>query len=619
MAKLEGESDRLRRGASLLEPILQAIPNIVVRFDGALHITYVNHYRAPLTAETVLGRPLADFVAPSSLPTVLPMIARALETGEPASYDSEGQGPHGTVSQYRTDVVAIRDPDGSMGGCLSITDLTALTIRERAVAEREQLLQLALDATGVGLFSWDIDTKAVTWDQRMRDITGLGDALAPGDYTERLVHPDDRAALRADRARLLAGEPVDRVHRIVRADGSERHVLAMARCARTADGRPTRIQGGMLDITEQRRLEEELRQAQRLNAVGTLTAGVAHNFNNLLTVILPNLEMLRRVVPASHSAVIEDAVGAATRAADLVHQLMTYAGKRPQRVPTACDVGAVTERCLAICAPTLGGAIEVVSRIEAGMPSVRADASDVEQVLLNLLFNARDALLSSGCESPRIDVVAGHAEQGGGDQDSAAARVFLRISDNGVGMDAETLGRACEPFFTTKPVGAGTGLGLATSMAIARELGGVLELTSRLGVGTTATLWLPTGAPGLVVEAADASPRRSSVLLIDDDPLVRRATSRLLELKGHRVLCAEDRARGVQALGAERFDVILLDRSLAGGSDAREVARLRELAPDARVLFFTGDQLTDEEAAQADGVVKKPVSTEQLLRAVSAR
>ncbi|MBI1947432.1 MAG: PAS domain-containing protein [Deltaproteobacteria bacterium] len=616
LRELEREVADLQRGAALLEPLLEKIPNIVARFDRALRLTWVNHYVPPLTAATALGRPLADFIAPSSLEIALPAIARVLETGVPAAYDSEGQGPNGTVAQYHTDVVAIREADGTLSGCLSVTDVTAVKRRERAVADREALLNMALTATGVGLWSWEIAGDRITWDERMLEILGVDEPLAMQVYTERLVHPDDREAVASDGPRLLAGEPVERTHRIVRPDGSERWVLAMGRMTRGPDGKPAAAVGGLIDVTSQRRFEDELRQSHRLHAVGTLTAGIAHNFNNLLTVILPNLELLRRVVPASHVAIVDDAHGAATRAADLVHQLMTYAGKRMRRAPTACDFGAVVERCVSICAPTLGGAIEVAHRIDAGLPAVRADGSDIEQVLMNLLFNARDALLSSGRERPCIVVEAGCADDADGSR-----RVVLRVVDNGPGMDAETLRRACEPFFTTKPIGAGTGLGLATSTAIARELGGGLELASQLGHGTTATLWLPALAASAAAAptlAAATSASRASVLLVDDDPLVRRATSRLLELKGHHVCCAEDRERAEAAARAERFDVILLDRSLAGGAGGGAVARLRELAPSAQLLFFTGDELTDDETALVDGVVKKPVSGEQLLRAIAA-
>ncbi len=613
VAELEDERARLLRGALQLEPLLAVAPNMLIRFDRSLRITYMNRVVAPLTLEQVIGRPLADFMPASSFAVAAPVIERTLATGEPGRYDIDGQGPDHTVAQYQTDVIAIEERDGTRSGCLSTTDVTVMKRRERDVAEREALLKQALDATGMGLWIWEVDRNRVIWDERMTALTGYATPADLSAYTNGIVHPDDRATVAADGPRLLAGEPLQRIHRIVRPDGEERWVMVIARMTFDTGGSPRLAVGGLLDVTAQRRLEDELRHVHRLNAVGTLTAGVAHNFNNLLTVILPSLELVRGAVPATTVPIVDDAMGAATRAAELVQQLMTYAGKRAPRAPSACDVAVVTERCLAVCARTLGGGIQVECRVPAGLPAVHGDATDVEQVLLNLLFNARDALLSSAREPRRIVIEAGAAPIEG------RAHVSLRITDNGVGMDKETLQRACEPFFTTKPVGAGTGLGLATSMAVARELGGKLELASQAGAGTTATLWLPTST--VAAQASPAPPpverRPTAVLIVDDDPLVRRATARLLELKGNRVVSVETRERMRAALAHERFDVILLDRSLAAGAEGALVQQVRAQAPDARLLFFTGDSLSEGEAALVDGVVKKPVSTEQLLRALT--
>lgn len=616
VAALERERDQLRRTAAEIEPLLAVVPNMVIRFDPSLRITYINRCVPPLTLDQVLGRHMSEFMAPASYAVASTVVERVLATGEPASYDSEAQGPHGTLAHYQTDVTAVRGPEGIVGGCLSVIDITAMKQRERDVAEREALLKLALSATGMGLWSWEIERNRVIWDERMVELTGYPTPVDLAAYNNTVVHPDDREVVNGDGALLLAGKAVQRIHRIVRGDGEERWILVIARPTMNVEGKLALVVGGLIDVTTQRRVEEELRHVHRLNAVGTLTAGVAHNFNNLLTVILPSLELVRRVVPASHTAVIDDAMGAATRAAELVHQLMTYAGKRAPRAPSTADLAVITERSLAVCARTLGGGIVIDCKVAQGLPHIRGDASDVEQVLLNLLFNARDALLGSPREPRRIIIEAGTASVDGRDL------VFLRVSDNGVGMDAETLQRACEPFFTTKPVGAGTGLGLATSMAVARELGGKLELTSQPGQGTIATLWLPVAREGAQISPAEAprvvEHRPTAVLLADDDPLVRRATARLLELKGHRVVCADDGDRALSALAAERFDVILLDRSLTAGADAKLIERVRAQAPGARLLFFTGDALSDHEASLVDGVVRKPVSSEQLLQVVGA-
>ncbi|MCC7111201.1 MAG: response regulator [Deltaproteobacteria bacterium] len=329
--------------------------------------------------------------------------------------------------------------------------------------------------------------------------------------------------------------------------------------------------------------------------------------------ILPSLELLKSAVPESHAPILADCTGAAERAADLVHKLMTYAGKRTPRAPRPCEVPALVERVVALCERAFDRHIELSCVVSAPGALVSADPADVEQVLMNLLLNARDAVNTPAVPKPRIDVRVGLETPTTGKQ------IVVHVRDNGGGMDAETLRRACEPFFTTKDVGAGTGLGLATSSAIARELGGQLELDSEPGKGTRATLRLPllarhpVATPPVREPAAAAS---KQVLLIDDDPLVRTATTRVLELRGHKVLSVGDGAAAIEAAGRQAFEVLLIDRSLPDIQGGALVTKLRALAPKARAYFFTGHELSAEEAAEVDGVVYKPVRTAELLAAV---
>lgn len=606
--------ERQDPAASLLLPILAVAPVILVRFDHLNRIKYVSRYVPGLRAEEVVGRPIFDFVEPGSHEITRTTIARVLQSGEPDSYENTGPGANGSIAHYHTTVLPIADDDGTVGGCLVATDVTALRRRERAVAEGEDALHLSLAATKVGLFSWDLTTGVVTWDARMREITGLSEPIDVAQYVERLVHPEDRAQVAADGAGTMRGETFERAHRIVRPDGEVRWVLSVGGGRPGPDGRPARVVGGLLDITEQRALEERLRDSQRLNAVGTLTAGVAHNFNNLLTVILPSLELLKSAVPESHAPILQDCTGAAERAADLVHKLMTYAGKRTPRAPRPCEVPALVERVVALCERAFDRHIEVSCAVSAPGAMVSADPADVEQVLMNLLLNARDAVNAPSVPMPRIEVRVSLEKQVAGEQ------VVVLVSDNGAGMDAETLRRACEPFFTTKDVGAGTGLGLATSSSIARDLGGQLDLDSQPGQGTRATLRLPLLSALPVAaraprEAATAASRQ--VLLIDDDPLVRTATTRVLELRGHKVLSVGDGGAAIDAARRQAFDVLLIDRSLPDIQGGALVAKLRALAPRARAYFFTGHELNAEEAAAVDGVVYKPVRTAELLAAVA--
>lgn len=607
-AQLEARVSELERGAALLEPILAAMPLIVVRFDHAYRITYVSRYLPQLSPQQVLGRPVYDFIDPAFHEVARTTIAAVLATGTPGAYENTGPGPNGTLAHYQTQVAAVREADGTMGGCLVATDVTALKQRERELAEREQALQLAIAATRVGLFSWDLKTNVVTWDRRMFEITGLDEPLPLDQYVTRLVHPDDRAAVLAEQERFDAGESFGQSHRIVRPDGSERWILSMGRTI-TDGGRPVRLVGGLLDVTQQRQLEEQLYRSQRLNAIGTLTAGVAHNFNNLLMVVLPNLELLGRDVPANHAQALADCIDAAQRAADLVRKLMTYAGKRPRRRASACDVGPLVSRLISMCTNTFDPRVRLEAHVDPGLPPVKADATDVEQVLMNLIVNARDAVLASGRPSGSIDVRASRVGES----------IVVTVRDDGVGMDAKVLARACEPFFTTKGIHAGSGLGLATSSSIVTELGGKLQLESEPGRGTLVTLSLPIGDAPIVEASGPGTSTRGHlrVLLVDDEPMVRTVVSRVLTQQGHEVREAADGEQALVEAGARPCDVVLLDRSLIKGSGASLIARLRDTSPRARILYFTGHDLSPAEAALVDGIIHKPVSMDELLAGIA--
>lgn len=617
VGELEETGRQLDEGAASLKLLLSATPIIVVRFSRELRVTFVNRYVPPLNEGSVLGRSIFDFIDPSCHDVARRTVERVLATGEPGEYENVGTGPHGTVAHYQAKVVAIPLPDGTLEGCLAVTDVTSVVQRERAVAQQEEALRRAMAAARMGLFSWDLTSGTVTWDERMREITGLQEPVDLGSYVERLVHPEDRQFVAEEGQRAFEVGFFGRTHRLIRPDGSQRWVVSTGLAQKDAAGRPVRLVGGLLDITAQREFEDRMLQSQRLSAVGTLTTGIAHNFNNLLAVILPNLELLGRVVPESHALLVSDCAGAAQRAADLVRQLMRYAGGQPRRAPTACQVGVLTERVVEMCARTFDRHVQLDCAVEPNV-SAMAEPGDVEQVLMNLLLNARDAVLASERGGQRIEVRVARAPC---PTVAGGQGVFIRVSDNGVGMDTETLRRARDPFFTTKAEGRGTGLGLTTSHAIARELGGSLELRSVPGQGTTATLWLPVAQTEAPAEkAGEARPRVEAlrILIIDDEPLVRTTTARLLEYAGHQVVAVGDDVEARTALSGKAFDVLLLDRSLPGAPGSTLVPRFRALAPKAKILFFTGHSLAPEEATMVDGVIQKPVRLEELLAALTS-
>lgn len=612
------ELERTHQLTAFLEAIFCALPALVFRFEPDLTISFVSRLLPGLREEDIVGAPALDFIPAEDHERARRVIQRALGTGVPGGYETTGPGPNSERRSYRVFVAPVAEPDGRNGGIFVAVDTTELHAQERELAEVGQKLRIALDATRLGLWSWDLVTGELIWDERMKQAIGRCEALTLPDYVESVVHPDDRDKVRRVGERsMAAGRLEPTTHRIVRPDGEVRWMLTVGEIQTDASGRPTRLMGGNLDITEQRVLEDQLRRAQKMEAIGQLTAGVAHNFNNMLMAVLPRLELLRQVVPDSHAELLDDAVSAAERSADMVRKLMTYAGQRRPVDPRPCDAAALARRIVSMCEGTFDRHIAIECEVTATMPHVRADAADLEQVLMNLLVNARDAVLEQRRDAARIDVSVSNQR---GDPGQADGFVVLSVRDNGVGMTESAKQHVFEPFFTSKEVGRGTGLGLATSYAIVRDLGGRIEVESALGVGTTVSVILPASAAP-ETEARDEPPSEArvsdgSVLVVDDEPMIRRLVEQVLSEQGWTVRTAGDGATALAELAREPVQVILLDRSMPGTPGPALLGRLRELAPVAKVAYFTGQEVAPEELGTVDAVIQKPIRMVELAEIV---
>ena len=354
--------------------------------------------------------------------------------------------------------------------------------------------------------------------------------------------------------------------------------------------------------------------------MGQLTAGIAHNFNNMLMGVLPNLELAARRAPAELVPLLESAGDSARRAAELVRQLMTYAGRNRSKVPTVEELALLVGRAVELCRATSDKRITFDQSYEAGARA-RVDATLVEQAVLNVLINARDALASPRIEAPSVsvsvDVVrAGASDLSGHDGD----HIRIRVSDNGVGVDSATSARMYEPFFTTKEVGKGTGLGLATTHSIFHEHGGFIVCESAPGRGTTFSLYLPReSAPPKSERAVPAHPPArgtETVLVVDDEPAIRNVVSLMLRAAGYVALEAASGGEALHLLAdgdlASKVTLVLLDVSMPGLPQCEIRSRLRELTR-ARVVYFTGYAFDAADADPDDVVLEKPVTEAQLL------
>ncbi len=371
------------------------------------------------------------------------------------------------------------------------------------------------------------------------------------------VHADDREYVSQMVGRTLeSGDALDYEFRILLPDGRVRWIADQGKVGRDAEGRPRYLTGVCMDVTERRSAEERLRQSHRMESVGRLAGGVAHETNNQMSVVLVAADfILRRTdVPEAARADVEHIRKAAERTSAVTAQLLAFSRRQILR-PVALDLSALVRNWEGVLRRTMGEDCTVVLRTAPSPAPIRADPGQLEQVLLNLALNARDAMPRGGTltvETFAAEIEDEYLRRRPGVSVRPGAYVVLAVSDTGHGMGPETLAHAFEPFFTTKGVGHGTGLGLSTVYGIVKQSEGYVWGYSEPGQGSTFKVYLPVARTHIVAEAPEAEPPRlagrgESVLLVEDDAAVRRMTRRALEEGGYRVLEAADRSRGAEA------------------------------------------------------------------------
>ncbi|HEY0601225.1 PAS domain S-box protein [Brevundimonas sp.] len=360
---------------------------------------------------------------------------------------------------------------------------------------------------------------------------------------------------------------------------------------RDAQGRIVRLIGSSRNVTRQVVAEEALRQSQKMDAMGQLTGGVAHDFNNLLTPIVGALDMLQRKGAGGEreQRLIEGAAQSAERAKVLVQRLLAFARRQPLQ-PVAVDVERVVRGMADLIASTTGPQIKVVVETPAQLPPARADTNQLEMALLNLAVNARDAMPNGG--TLRISASAEIVRSGASERLRPGRYVRVSVADTGSGMDEATLARAVEPFFSTKGIGQGTGLGLSMAHGLASQLGGALLIASSPGLGTNVELWLPQtdALPETPARSPDATAtdRAGSVLLVDDEEFVRLSTADMLADMGYRVIEAASAEEALRLFSAQPIDLVVTDHLMPGMTGTELARELREARPELAVLLVSG-------------------------------
>ncbi|MEQ9815238.1 MAG: PAS domain S-box protein [Azospirillaceae bacterium] len=558
-------------------------------------------------------------------------IRAALVAEKPVRAEVVNYTKDGTPFWLELDIVPVADETGRTAHFVAIErDVSERKRIELALRESDERFRLVSQVTNDVVWDWDLGRNVIWWSEGMRTVLGHDPAaLSPSEETWlSLVHPDDRDRVRTSTHGALSGDDVQWAdeYRMLKADGSWALVADRGFIRRDAAGKAVRMIGSMTDITEQREMQERLRQAQRLEAVGQLTGGIAHDFNNLLTVIMGNAEILVDSLEEGTPlhALARVSLTAAERGADLTGRLLAFARQQALKPQTA-DANRLIEEMAPLLRRTLGENIEIATRLATGIGAAYVDVPQFENAMLNLCINARDAMPAGGrlvieTGSARLDeeYAAQHADVKPGNY------VSIAVSDTGTGMSPAVLERAFEPFFTTKAVGKGSGLGLSMVFGFMKQSNGHVRIYSERGHGTTVRLYLPharaSGAGDGDIRPAEpaATGRGEHILVVEDDEVVRRYVTGQLEALGYRVTSAANAGAAIDLLhGDTHVDLLFTDVVMAGAFGGRELAdKAAVIRPGLPVLFTSGyaENAIVHQGRLDDGVLllQKPYRRQEL-------
>jgi len=550
---------------------------------------------------------------------------RAAQLGETPPASCRIVRPDGSVRHVEMTGASLRDANGALERLVgTVLDVTESRATRDALEHTAEVLRNAQRIAHLGSWRWLFANERAEWSDELFRIHGLEPGQTPtlAEFAE-LIHPEDRAyaASELERART---SPEARSYeiRVVRPDNTIRHVYSELRPVFDERGQYVGVHGTVHDVTERRNLERQLLQAQKLEALGRLAGGVAHDFNNLLTIIMVSASIAEST---KRLDTLKDIVAAADRAKLMTRQLLTFSRQAVSRT-RSFDAVSSTLQGLAFIRRLIGEDVTVEFDPPRSPLIVHLDDARFQQILVNLLVNARDAMPAGGSVTVSLESRTFERRSTATQPSLDPGRyVVLLVRDSGVGMDEPTAQHALEPFFTTKEIGTGTGLGLSTVFGIASQAGGAVSIESAPGRGTTVSVFFPQTELATQEESATTTDApvggTERILLVEDDPGVARLVAQTLSMAGYCVVTHTRPSEAIAAATSEQpFDLLLTDLMLPEMNGAELALRLGRGGRARKVLFATGHAPATLGAALPDdaSILNKPFTPKQLLAAVRA-
>jgi two-component system cell cycle sensor histidine kinase/response regulator CckA len=588
----------LKRSEERFRSLLENALDIISVFDVHGRI----EYSSP-SVERVLGYSPGELGGTSVLPLVHPEDAArisnaigSLTAGRTTRAECRVRHKNGTWRVIEAIGRSLVDDPVVSGIVVNARDITERQQAEEQLRDTNGRLQALIEASPLAIYVLDLEGRVQAWNSAAESMFGWSES----DVLLRelpTVHPEAHGEFLDRLEQVRAGiKPGTLESRYVRKDGVVIHVNIWSALLCDESGLVTGLVALVADITERRRLEDQFRQAQKMEAVGRLAGGVAHDFNNLLTVISGYSQLASNRLPAGSpiKSDLQEVLQAAERAASLTRQLLVLSRRQVGEL-VSLDLNALVVEMERMLRRVIGEDVHLETRLSSSLASVRADRGQIELVLLNLAVNARDAMPNGG----RLVIETANARPGGdsapvGMPELSGPCVMLAVSDTGTGMSPQTRARLFEPFFTTKEPGKGTGLGLSTSYGIVRQHGGDIWVESEPDVGATFRVFLPAVAPAARPEAPASAHKASpspTILLVEPDAERAKAAEDALRNEGYRILLAADIGQALEtaASSQKRIHLVIADLVLRSGHGVDLEPQIGALQPGIRILYLAAD------------------------------